>query len=152
MPDAPEDILSRVLAALAARLCAIPGVKVFTDRDDGNPIQPEERPALVARIVDDQLDYRQEMGEGAQVHALTIDIDIYVDCEMFENISAQHRRLGALVVAKLAEDWTLGGLLFVLTPASFTTSAEAVPDAGVAILTLSGQGMTAAGDWTQIIF
>lgn len=146
-----DPAVTQIVAALRTRWLGLsPAVNVFVDRDDSEPIQDHERPAIVIRVVDVALDERMEMGDSAQVHALTIDTDLYLDADVVDNLSAQHNLLASRMVAKIGEDWTLGGKVFEFTPMSFTASADVVPAAGVGILTWDAKTQTALWDWTDI--
>lgn len=147
-----DPALTQIILALQARLTVAGGPNIFVNRDDSEPIQPSERPAKVIRAVDVSLDERMETGESAQVHAATIDIDHYADADMLDNISFQHNADIAETVALLHQDWTLGNLAYEMIPMSVTANADAVPESGVAILTLDVKFQTAFGDWTRIIF
>lgn len=145
---------TQVIDALHAALETITGIddlQVFTDRDDSEPIQPGERPAIVIRVVDVSLDERNEQGEATQMHAATVDLDFYVDADVADHITKQHNVMIAAAIAKINEDWTLGGLVFWNTPMSVSAHADAVPAAGVAILTLDIRWLTKFNDWTTII-
>lgn len=135
-------------------------VHVFVDRDDSEPIQPAERPAIVVRVVDVSLDERLDGGSSTvQVHAGTFDLDFYVDADMADNVSFQHNKMIADAMALIQADahgsppsWTLGGRLYELVPMSVTAASDVVPAAGVSILTFDGRWQTEFADWTKIVF
>ena len=148
---AGEPALTKVIVKLQDRLSSLPGITIFVDRTDDEPVTPDERPAIVIRAVDQVLDERQEEGEDAQQHSVTIDLDFYVDADTLDNIGFQHSKIIADAVALIQADWALDNHLFDLSLQSITSAADSVPATGVAILTMEVKYLTLFADWTVII-
>lgn len=127
----------------------MPGVSVFLDRSEDEPILEEERPAVAIRIVEVQ--FQPAMGQAEMRHEVTADFDFYEEVPGSTGIS---KRLSIMIAdfnALVAADRTLGGRLESFELRSATAELDAVPDLGCAIVTTDLAFLTPRSDFTTIL-
>lgn len=143
--------LTQVTNAISTQI-ARDGVNVFVDRDESEPIQPEERPAIVVRVAGGPLNEANEQGESVINWRPTFELDHYIDTDSAANITFAHNQMVADTWALLVADRTLGNLASMMTPAEVSSDPDRVADVGVATFSLEVWFDTAFDDFTRIIF
>ena len=138
----------KITTALTALLAQMPGVAIFADRSEDDPIREEERPAVALRIVDTQ--FEPSYGQAEMRHNCTLDIDFYEEALTLGGISARLATMIAEANALIAADRTLGGMLEQFELRSATAELDATPDLGCAILTAEFSFLTPRSDFTTI--
>lgn len=146
---AGDPAITKVSDALQELVAQLPGVNVFVDRPEDEPIQEEERPCVAIRIVDVQ--FAPAMGQSEMRHEVTTDLDFYEEVAASTGIS---RGLAAMVAsfnALVAADRTLGGRLETFELRSATADLDAIPDLGCAVVTAELTFLTPRADFTTIL-
>lgn len=146
---AGEPALVKVQTALVAALQTLTGINILVDRTIDEPVDPSERPAIVPRIVEVTFDTPFSIGET--LHTIVVDLDLYAEPLVDAAISSRLAVMQARVIAAIAADRTLGGLMQQFEERSFTADPQSVPDLGCATLTFEGQFNTPRGDFNTIL-
>ena len=144
---AGDPAVIKVRDALGTLLSTgLTGVSVFTDRGDEEPVQESERPAVVLRIVDQQMD--PPMGLAEMRHNCEVDFDIYEESLSEGGLTKALAVLVTDINSLVAGDRTLGGRLEMFELRSVITDPNETPDVGVAILKSELSFLTKRDDFT----
>lgn len=145
---AGDPAIIKVRDQLVTLLGGLTGVNVFGDRGDEEPVQESERPAVVIRFVDQQLD--PAMGQSEMRHNCTLDMDVYEESLSDGGLTKALAVIVTDINDLIAGDRTLGGRLESFELRSITTDPNETPDVGVAIVTAELTFITPRGDFTTI--
>lgn len=143
----PASIQAR--EQLFAKLQAASARSWFNGRSDEEPIQSEERPAGVLRVVRVAMD--TDMGGGETLHNMDFEIDLYDEEALFGDIAATQEIAVSAIQAAVAADPELGGRVIEVRLTGRTASPESVPDVGVMTITGTVLFRTPENDFNTLI-
>lgn len=145
----PTPAMIQVRSALFAVLETVSGRTWFDGRSDEEEIRPEERPAGVLRIVQQEFD--EARGGGETEHSFSWEVDLYDEAATFNDMGAEHQLALSAINAAIKADFTLGGRAHRIWLTGATSSPDSVPDVGVMTITGEGLFFTADTDFNLLI-
>lgn len=143
----PVPAIRKVQDALAALPSDTIGPRSYIDRSESNPLQADELPGRVIRVVDVAF----ELTEGMTLHRVTFQIDFLSGNNAWDTIDLINQCAIAEFIASIHADRTLGGMLQSLEEQNTSGSERAGADTGAAILQVQALFFTPRGDFYTIV-
>lgn len=107
----PDAAIRQVVDALKVKLLEIPGLSVFIDRGDLEPLTEGEGAWPAALIFVADMDFTQPELGGNTLHDCTIEIEVQSGGTEIGTIDISNMNTVASINNKITEDYTLGGIL-----------------------------------------
>lgn len=145
-PSALEKVQEAIAAAIRP---ALSGVNVTTEATDQAPLDDSELPAVVVRMLDDQMGPSEEQGQWR--HTVAVQFDCISGGTASLTIDKINQRVIATIVGTIGADPTLGGRLEDLAADYADASEQSAPDAGWAVLQMNASYHTPAHDLFTIV-
>lgn len=147
---AGDPAIRKVLVELRDLLSGIAGLNVIIDRDEKEPLEGDELPAVVIFITD--WDFTQPEGEQGQTkHVVTGDMEFQSGGDGIGEIDAVNQVSISEVNAQIHTDKTLGGRLENLAIFSASGQSQGGVMIGAAIVRFEAVFWTPNDDFTTII-
>lgn len=149
MADTALDIIeTRAIGQIRA---ASPDFQIFTDRSDEEPLQADELPGVVARIVN--CSWAPMPGEEMVqwIATATFQFDCQSGRAAGQTIDSINRATAAFIIGALFADPTLNGRAVDMFAPDLSGAEQDGADIGTAILQLDIQFITRRGDLTKVI-
>lgn len=149
MPD-PVPAIRKVQAAIKAQIfAAYPALNVIIDRTDDEPLDENEWPAAIIKMMVDEMSHGPEQGQCS--HRVIVHIECQSGNTATNSIDAVNQMTIAQIVAAIHADRTLGGRVEDIEESTSDASENAGADAGAAVLLFETRYYTPRGDLFTIV-
>lgn len=145
-----DPAIRKVQNAIKTMAESISGITVFVDRDDDDPVPQSQRPAVEIRIVSVQFEFAPD-GQWQDLHRALIRFDCMSGQSVGETIDYTNQKTVANIMAKIAADRTLGGMLQSFEAQAVSGSEADGADVGCAIFETEAVFFTPRGDFFTIV-